>query len=190
MVNLDEKLYDLQRKFNLDMNNIYATLMDDRIAKLPNQFKGISEFLEKSMKEINTKSLESDHVLVTMYRVLFDARTPDANIVWNKDIEQQDPIYPFRRRWKKLADSMNWVNSYILLTKQILPLFSKENVDYLKVIAKLTIEAMKNLFKKDRVINPEYLRRWKILTSLAKEFPKESGFRPSHGMRYVISFNR
>ena len=34
------------------------------------------------MKEINTKRLESDHVLLTMYRDLFDARTPDANIIY------------------------------------------------------------------------------------------------------------
>ena len=52
---------------------------------------------------------------------------------------------------------MNWINSYNLRSKQILLLFSKENVEHLKVISKLTMEVMKNLFEKERIIKLEDL---------------------------------
>ena len=107
------------------------------------------------MKEIQTRRLETDHVLVTLYRDLFDSRTPDATVVWRRDIEHHDPTYAFRGQWRKLADRLNWINSHNLRNIQVLTLYPKENLEYLRTIAKLTIEAMKKMFKKDRVIKPE-----------------------------------
>ena len=154
---LDTKLLDLYKKFDVDLNQIYTSIMDDRVGQLPQQFDGIKDFLEKGLKEIQTRRLETDHVLVTLYRNLFDSRTPDATIVWKRDIEHHNPNYAFRGQWRKLADRLNRVNSYNLKTIQVLPLYSKENLEYLRTIAKLTIEAMKKMLKKDRVVKPENL---------------------------------
>ena len=65
-------------------------------------------------------------------RDLFDSRTPDATIVWKRDIEHHDPNYAFRGQWRKLADRLNWVNSHNLRNIQVLPLYSKENLEYLR----------------------------------------------------------
>ena len=146
---LDGKLLDLNKKLDVDINQIYTCVMNDRVGQLPQQFDEIKDFLEKGLKEIQTRRLESDHVLVTLYRELFDSRTPDATIVWKRDIEYHDPNYAFRGQWRKLADRLNWVNSYNLRNHQVLPLYSKENLEYLKTIAQLTVEAMKKMFRKD-----------------------------------------
>ena len=153
----DTKLLDLYKKLDVDLNQIYTSVMDNRVGQLPEQFDGIKEFLEKGLKEIQTRRLETDHVLVTLYRDLFDSRTPDATIVWKRDMEHHDPNYAFRGQWRKLADRLNWISSHNLRNIQVLPLYSKENLEYLRTIAKLTIEAMKKMFRKDRVIKPENL---------------------------------
>ena len=154
---LDTKLLDLYKKFDVDLHQIYTSIMESKFEQLPQQFDGIKDFLEKGLKEIQTRRLETDHVLVTLYRDLFDSRTPDATVVWRRDIEHHDPNYAFRGQWRKLADRLNWINSHNLRNIQVLPLYSKENLEYLRTIAKLTIEAMKKMFRKDRVIRPENL---------------------------------
>ena len=86
----------------MEINKISLSLMDHRIGKLPTQFDNIQEILDKSskgiksLKEIQTRRLQSDHVLVNFYRNVFDARKPDDTLVWRKNIEQQDPNYAFK----------------------------------------------------------------------------------------------
>ena len=45
---------------------------------------------------------------------------------------------------KKLADKLNWINSYNLRNYQVLPFYTKDNLGYLKII-----EAMKRMFMND-----------------------------------------
>ena len=42
--NLDTKLLDLYKKFDVDLNQIYTSIINDRMEQLPQQFDGIKDF--------------------------------------------------------------------------------------------------------------------------------------------------
>ena len=96
--------------------------MDDRIAALPQQFDRMREFLSKSLMNLHQRSLHSDITVVRVFRELFEAKTPDSNMMWKRNVCRADPEYQFRGRWRQLTDRLNSIAEYTIQANLIVPI--------------------------------------------------------------------
>ena len=131
------QIKDLKKDFQQEMEKFYTALMNDRIAAIPQQFDRLREFLSKSLMSLHQRSLQSDITVVRVFRELFEAKTPDSNMIWKKNLCSADPDYQFRGRWRQLADRLNSIADYTIKANLIVPITGEQHAAGLEDNGKL-----------------------------------------------------
>ena len=113
---------------------------------LPKQITELQSHMNMILKEFQAKKTESDSLLISTYKGLYDSRTPEANIVWTRQLETADPSYCFRGHWRQLSDRLNSASEYNLKNKLVTPIFDLKSQQHFKDVADITMEALEKFF--------------------------------------------
>ena len=151
------QIQDLKKDFKQEMQKFYPALMDDRIAAMLHQFDSMRDFLSKSLMNLHQRSLHSDLTVVRVFRELFEARTPDSNIMWKRNVCRADPEYHLRGRWSQLTDRLNSIAEYTIQANLIVPITGDQHAAELQVMANSLTEVMQHMFLQAGVLEMEDL---------------------------------
>ena len=136
-----------------EMQKFYTALMDDRIAELPKQFDQMKTYLSRTIQNLHQRSLQSDIMVVKTFRDLFEARTPESNMMWNRGLCRADPTYQFRGRWRQLSDRLNTIADYTIKSNLVIPLTGNKHAEDLRTMAHLLIEVMQKMFHQAKILD-------------------------------------
>ena len=87
------------------------------------------------------------------YRDLFEARTPESNMMWNRGLCRADPTYQFRGRWRQLSDRLNAIADYTMKSNLVIPLTGDKHADDLRTMADLLTEVMQKMFHQAKILD-------------------------------------
>ena len=123
-----------------------AAKMNDNLGQLAQQLNQMKEYMSKTVLNLHHRNMHLDITVVNTFRELFESKTLDSNMMWNKVICKDDPIYQFRGRWRQMADRLNYIANYTIRAGLIIPITGSKYADDLRTMAELLIEVMKKMF--------------------------------------------
>ena len=153
--NLDTVANQLRARANEDHQMIMEILKE--MTNLPKQIIELQKYMNLVLREFQTKKLESDNLIITNFRNLYDARSPDSNLVWTNQLELTDPSYSFRGYWRQLADRLNQISEFNLKNKLITSFYDLKSQQNLKDTANIAMEAIEKFFIQHGVLKIDNL---------------------------------
>ena len=131
--------------------------INDNLGQLTQQLNQMKEYMLKTVLNLYHQSMHTDITVVNTFRELFESKSPDSNMMWNKVICKDDPTYQFRGRWRQMADRLNYIVNYTIRAGLIIPITGSKYAYNLRTMTELLIEVMKKMFYQEGVLEHEDL---------------------------------
>ena len=152
------QLEHLKKEIKQEIQDSVTTAkMNDNLGQLPQQLSQMKEYMSKTVLNLHHQSMHSDITVVNTFRELFESKTPDSNMMWNKVICKDDPTYQFRGRWRQLAYRLNYIANYAIRAGLLIPITGSKYADDLRTMAELLIKVMKKMFYQEGVLEHDDL---------------------------------